>query len=99
MNKTLLFSILLSFLSLNAFANPNAGDEYKVIISEKKIWIMADETPVSKLLVQIKDKNGKVVIEKTFSSKNADWSLSVTDLSEGEYSIWIGAEKSATFRR
>ena len=97
--KALLISFLFSALSFQAIASSTPVNEYKVIISEKKIWIMADETPVAKLLVQIKDQKGKVVIEKTFSSKNADWSLSVTDLADGEYSIWIGSEKSTTFRR
>lgn len=69
----------------------------KVVVSAKRIWLVADEMAVKNLTVQVMDQKGKVVLEKNFSSKIADWSLSIDQLPEGSYSIQVGAQKAICF--
>jgi hypothetical protein len=97
--KSLLFALLFATFCAGAQANNLISDEYKVIFSETKIWIMADETPVTRLNVQVKDANGKVILEKNLSSKCSDWSLSVDDLKSGKYSLWIAGAHRTDFKR
>jgi hypothetical protein len=96
--KSLLLSAFFAIASLAAAANTTMSDEYKVIFSAQKIWIMADETPVAKLVAQIRDNKGKVVVERTLTSKCSDWTLSVKDLSAGNYSLWLGGQHSTDFK-
>jgi Domain of unknown function (DUF3244) len=73
--------------------------EYKVVVTEKKIFIVADETPVKCLSVVVKDHKGLVVAEKNMSSKSADWSIDVTHLPKGNYIVVIANEQALHFER
>jgi hypothetical protein len=99
--KSALFSLIIAAIFL--FAAPsnaaNTPDDIRVVISEKKIWLVADEIPYVKLLVQIKNTNGVVVCEKVLSSKNADWSIDVSCLTKGRYTLYVGDEKTVVFDR
>ncbi len=97
-----LFSLFLN-LSQNASAStPNitGGDpDVKVVVSQKRIWLVADEISVKSLTVQVLNEQGKVVMEKHFSSKMTDWSLRIESLPDGKYSVMVGNKKMTDFTR
>lgn len=102
--KTKLFAafafLFLTTLCSTAFAAPAGGfDDIKVVVSEKKIWFVADEIPVKCLCIKVKDAVGKVVLEKCLSSKVADWSLNTESLPKGEYTVEVGKEKTVKFKK
>jgi hypothetical protein len=45
------------------------------------------------------DEQGKVVMEKHFSSKMTDWSLRIESLPKGKYSVMAGDKKMTDFKR
>jgi hypothetical protein len=97
-----LFGLLFS-LPQNLLASPvnfSGGDpDVKVVVGTKRIWLVADEISVKHLTVQVLDEVGKIVMEKQFSSKTTDWSLRIESLPEGAYSVVVGKEKMADFKR
>ena len=103
--KLFLATLVSLFLSLspNAFAtgtNFSGGDpDVKVVVSQKRIWLVADEMSVKSMTVQVLNEKGKVVMEKQFSSKMTDWSLRIESLPQGDYSVVIGDKKMTEFKR
>lgn len=98
--KSPLLSALICFLSLSlAQAASITPDDIRVVFSAKKIWFIADETPCKQLPVYVIDGTGKVVLEKNFTSKSADWSLDVTSLSGGAYWLKVGDDKLIPFEK
>lgn len=92
------------FLSLNhALANTTAyqhnDPEIKVVVSQKRIWLVTDEISVKNLTVQVMNEQGKIVMEKTLSSKMTDWSLNIESLASGKYSVMVGSKKVTAFER
>jgi hypothetical protein len=75
----------------------NPGD-VKVVISHKRIWFVADELPLKCLKTRVIDAKGKVVIEKCFTSKSAQWSLDIEALPKGEYTLVVG-ERNERFKK
>ena len=73
--------------------------EVKIIVSARRIWLIADEMPVKNLPVKIFNAAGKVVVDKQFSSKTADWSLDLTVLPAGEYTVVAGTQSPVHFRK
>jgi hypothetical protein len=107
MKTKTLFAILLGF-ALSLFhetataASPAAfgGDpDVKVVVSQKRIWLVADEISVKNLTVQVKNEQGRIVLEKQFSSKMADWSLNIESLPKGKYSVTVGKTAKTQFTR
>ena len=98
----ILFGLLFS-LPQNLSAMPSnffgGGSDIKVVVGTKRIWLVADEISVKNLTVQVLNEQGKLVMEKQFSSKTADWSLRIECLPEGRYSVVVGNEKKADFKR
>jgi hypothetical protein len=107
MKTTFFGALLLSmFLSLNHSIAAPAGattrlndPEVKVVVSQKRIWLVTDEISVKSLTLHVMNEQGKVVMEKIFSSKTTDWSLVITSLPSGKYSVMIGAKKMTEFER
>ncbi len=102
MKKSFLIALFCAlFLQMNAAsaATPSNDPEVKVIVSPRRIWIVADEMPVKNLTVQVFDLQGKVVMEQKFSSKTADWSLDLQTLPAGRYSVVAGAQEPIRFRK
>lgn len=102
--KKLLFALVLVFALFSpAFllSKPvfNGGHEIRVVISEKKIWFVADEMVVLTMPVEVRDSQGKVVVECQFSAKCSDWSLNVENLPSGKYSVYIENKEVKTFTR
>lgn len=95
----LIFSLLASAFQTVQAANGGDPTDIKVVVSEKKIWFVADEMPVKCICVKVKDSADKVVLEKCLSSKTADWSLSVESLPKGEYTIHLGQDKKVKFKK
>lgn len=107
------FSFALMFGQLNASTTHfspvtttihqenKGGDpsDLKVVVSQKRIWLIADEMPVKCLKTQIKDASGKVVLEKCFSSKCAEWFLNIESLPKGEYTLYLGTERIEKFKK
>jgi hypothetical protein len=93
---SLLFCLLFSAAQLHADTLP--GD-IRVVVSEKRIFFVADETPYTNLSVKIKDNSGKTLIQKQFNSKNADWSLDVSQLPQGNYTLLVGEHQNLSFQR
>lgn len=94
----LIFFLLAAFPTIHA-APVSGTDDIKVVVSDKKIWVVADEMPVKCLCIKIKDAEGKVVAEKSLSSKISDWSLNVENLPKGDYTVEIGKDKKVKFHR
>ncbi|MBL7827385.1 MAG: hypothetical protein JNJ57_12180 [Saprospiraceae bacterium] len=102
--KTKLFSLLTVILLTSIFSTitampANCQDDIKVVISEKKIWFVADEMPVKCLCIKVKDMAGKVVLEKCLSSKIADWSINTENLPKGDYTVEVGKDKMVKFKK
>ncbi len=73
--------------------------EIKVVVSQKRIWLVADEMPVKCLKTIIKNAEGKVVLEKCFSSKSVEWFLNIESLPKGEYTLCLGANRVEKFKK
>lgn len=105
--KTKLFLVALFslFFSLNqsvagSDSNIQHNDpDVKVVVSQKRIWLMTDEISVKCLTVQVTNEQGRVVAEKYLSSKTTDWSLNIESLPAGNYTVMIGSKKMTQFSR
>jgi len=91
-------------ISVPTFAKATAGKgadplDFKVVISQKRIWFVADEMPMKCLKTHIKNSEGKIVLEKCFSSKCAEWFLNIEALPKGEYTLHLGADHVEKFKR
>ncbi|MFN0216310.1 MAG: DUF3244 domain-containing protein [Saprospiraceae bacterium] len=73
--------------------------DIKVVVAQKRIWLIADEMPMRCLKTQIKNAEGKVVLEKCFTSKSADWFLNIEPLPKGEYTLYLGANQVEKFKK
>lgn len=97
-----LFSLLFSLSQTIAASSPNIqrnDPDIKVVVSQKRIWLVADEISVKSLTVQVLNEKGKVVMEKHFSSKMTDWSLRIESLPDGKYTVMVGDKKMTDFTR
>lgn len=100
--KTRIFAFALICFFFNALqpvsaAVPDNDPAVKVVVSAKRIWLVTDEISVKNMTVQVLDKNGKVVLEKSFSSKMTDWSLQIEQLPRGCYSVMIDGQNATCF--
>lgn len=79
-------------ISTAAVSCEKGGDvgDIKIVVSQKRIWLIADEMPMKCLKTQIKDAQGNVVLEKCFTSKCNDWFLNIEALPKGEYTFHLG---------
>jgi hypothetical protein len=77
----------------------NLPTEIKIVFSQKRIWLLADEMPMKCLKTQIKNEEGKIVFEKCFTSKCADWSLNIESLPKGEYTLYLGTNQVEKFKK
>jgi len=93
-----LVSAAQTTLSAATLPAPSAAD-VQIVVTQKKIWFVTDESPMKKLDVQVMNEKGKIVLEKQFSSKMTDWSLDVRDLPPGTYQILLDTKLSQTFVR
>jgi hypothetical protein len=96
------FSLFLSLAQTFASANSNISGndpDVKVVVSQKRIWLVTDEISVKSLSVRVLNEKGKVVMEKQFSSKVTDWSLRIESLPEGRYTVEVGEKKITDFSR
>ena len=66
----------------------------EVVVTQEKIWLMVDELPVGSLPVQVIGSDGKVVLQKVFTTETEDWSLDVANLPSGKYKILIGSTQT-----
>ncbi len=73
--------------------------DIKVVVSQKRIWLIADEMPMKCLKTQIKNAEGKIVLEKCFSSKCTDWFLNIEALPKGEYTLLLGTDYIEKFKK
>lgn len=73
--------------------------DIKVVVSQKRIWLVADEMPMKCLKAQVKNTEGKIVLEKCFTSKCAEWSLNIEALPKGEYTLCLGANQIEKFKK
>jgi hypothetical protein len=94
----MLLSIGLSQTASAANLFSGTGPEIKFVVTPQRIWVLADET-IFKLPVTIKDAAGKVVLEKEFTAKCADWSLSLEGLAAGSYTVHVKGEKMTSFKK
>ncbi len=94
---TALFCAFFSSINAVAAMTPQHDPEVKIIISPRRIWLVADEMPVKSLQVQVFDLAGKVVLEQHYSSKTADWSLDLQALPAGRYSVVAGVQEAIRF--
>ena len=98
--KLFLTIALMLNLSYSQWAQPfSAAADRKypyveVVVTDQRIWLMPDETPVANLPVQIVDADGTVVLQKTFSTSTSEWSLDVSGLAAGKYKILIGVNQT-----
>ncbi|MCC6413990.1 MAG: hypothetical protein IT270_20240 [Saprospiraceae bacterium] len=103
MKNILLFVALFGF-SVSSQANispdPITPDvrttDFELVVTPKRIWVVAGETPVKSLLIQVIDCRNRVVMEKNLSSKQTDWSLNVQNLPVGKYDVVADGKKVAT---
>jgi hypothetical protein len=77
----------------------NSPADIKIVFSQKRIWLLADEMPMKCLNTQIKNAAGTIVFEKCFTSKCADWSLNIEALPKGEYTLYLGNNQVEKFKK
>ena len=75
-------------------AAPEKHPYIEVVITQNRIWLIPDETPVADLPVTVLNAAGETVVHKVFSTKTPEWSLDVTDLPTGKYKILIGTNQT-----
>ncbi len=73
--------------------------DIKVVVSQKRIWLIADEMPMKCLKTHIKNTAGEIVLEKCFSSKCAEWFLNIEALPKGDYTLHLGSDHIEKFKR
>ncbi len=73
--------------------------DLKVVISQKRIWFVADEMPMKCLKTKITNAAGKIVQEKCFSSKTAEWFLNIEALPKGDYTLHLGQNRVEKFKK
>lgn len=80
---------------------PKGGEpnDIKIVVSQKRIWLLTDEMPMKCLKTQVKDATGKVVLEKCFTSKCSNWSLDIEALPRGEYTLYLGTDQIEKFKK
>jgi hypothetical protein len=103
MKNILLFVMLFGFtVASQANNNPDPikselqSVNFELVVTPKRIWVVAGETPVKSLLIQVTDRHNRVVMEKNLSSKQTDWSLNVESLPAGKYQVLANGKKMAT---
>jgi len=87
-----------------SFAKVTAGKDsdpldLKVVFSQKRIWLLADEMPVKCLKTVVKNASGQVVLEKCFTSKCSEWFLNIEALPKGDYTLYLGADRVEKFKK
>lgn len=97
-------SIVSAMAGFHAIASAKSNGltdpiDFKVVVSQKRIWLLADEMPMKCLKTQIKDTSGKVVLEKCFTSKCSDWFLDIEALPKGEYTLHLGTDQIEKFKK
>jgi hypothetical protein len=73
--------------------------DLKIVVSQKRIYLVTDEMPMKCLKIKITNAAGKVVQEQCFSSKCAEWFLNIESLPKGEYSLHVGADRVEKFQK
>ena len=101
---TALFALLISSSTGSfiyaASTTPAGGEpEVEIVVSQKKIWFVAGESPVKKLDVRILNEKGCIILQKQLSSKMTDWWIDVRELPSGTYRIMLDSVLSKTFTR
>ena len=86
----------LMHASAGRFSDPT---DIKVVVSQKRIWLVADEMPMKCLKAHIKNSEGKIVLEKCFSSKGAEWFLNIEALPKGDYTLHLGSNQVEKFKK
>lgn len=81
--------------------DPKSDDptDIKIVVSQKRIWFIADEMPMKCLKTQVKNATGEIVLEKCFSSKCTDWFLNIEALPKGDYTLLLGANRVEKFKK
>ena len=99
--KSARFFFLVCLFSFSTLAGLQAAgpDGVSVIVGEKKIWLVAEEFPFDNLSVRILDANGKVVLEQVFTPKDRNWSLDLSQLPSGNYTLRHGQDGVKKFSR
>lgn len=99
--KSARFFFLVCLFSFSTLAGLQAAgpDGVSVIVGEKKIWLVAEEFPFDNLSVKILDANGKVVLEQVFTPKDRNWSLDLSQLPSGNYTLRHGQDGVKKFSR
>jgi len=102
--KSQFFAALVTFffavgISTTVFAaqSPLTITDVQVVMTQKKIRFVADESPVKCLRVMMTNEQGAVVIQKQFSSKITDWSIDVHELPAGTYQLQVDDMPAKTF--
>jgi hypothetical protein len=73
--------------------------DIRVVFSQKRIYLVADEMPLKCLKIKVCNASGEAVIEKCFSSKCAEWFLNIESLPKGDYTLYIGNQRVEKFKR
>lgn len=73
--------------------------DIKVVVSQKRIWFVADEMPMKCLKTKVLNADGKVMLEKCFTSKCSEWFLNIEELPKGEYTLHMGNDRVEKFKK
>ena len=73
--------------------------DLKVVFSQKRIWLLADEMPMKCLKTVVKNSAGQVVLEKCFTSKCSEWFLNIEALPKGDYTLYLGTDRVEKFKK
>jgi hypothetical protein len=93
-----LFQICQQDISKSHFRH-YCDPDLHVVVSEKRVWVVADEVNYKKMRVQIRSQSGEIMLEKNFNAKTTDWSFNIQSLPAGAYSVWIDQWQEAQFKK
>lgn len=106
MKKHFLTALLTLILGLGAAqdmsaapVSPEENPAVKLVVTPKRIWVLADEIPAFNLSIQVKNEAGALVLEKLLNAKTADWSVCVEGLSAGNYTVYVGGVPMTKFTK
>ena len=94
-------ALYASCITICGSHDSKGGDptDIKVVVSQKRIWFVTDEMPMKCLKTKIMNAKGKIVQEKCFSSKTAEWFLNIEALPKGDYTLHLGENRVEKFRK
>ncbi len=71
----------------------------EIVVATDKIWLLPEETPTADIRAEIVDAAHRVVLARTFSTKEEGWSLDISSLPPGQYRLQLSSGQREYFEK